>query len=84
MTKEEAGEVGFCSPMIPLEEGIEMLIAEGATQQEIAEIYATGIQQRNRTKIDWGRINAAIFGRWPMGLTRIKEMAWKIAEARVR
>jgi hypothetical protein len=36
------------------------------------------------TRVDFGAVNAAILKRWPKGLNRIKEMAWKIARNGVR
>jgi hypothetical protein len=56
-------------------------LAAGATQKSVALIYAFLIQQEQMTA-DWRRINAAIIERWPKGLARVKEMAWKIEEGK--
>ena len=55
---------------------IENDIAQGATQKRIAELYAMAIVSSWPT--EWRRVNGAIQKRWPKGLVRVKEMAWRI------
>jgi hypothetical protein len=51
-------------------------LAAGATQKSVALTYAFILRQE-LTTADWAKINAAIIERWPKGLARVKEMAWK-------
>jgi hypothetical protein len=50
------------------------------TQRDIAKKYQAAFY--TIPDIDWHKINIAIAKRWPSksGLTRVKEMAWKIYE----
>lgn len=62
---------------------IENEIRHGMTQKQIAQTYAMALVIRSE-KPDWLRINNAILAKWPKGLTRVKEMAWKIVEQKRR
>ena len=55
---------------------IQQDIDAGMTQKQVAETYAMGLVSSWPT--DWAVVNAAITKRWPKGLNRVKEMAWKI------
>jgi len=57
---------------------IENEIAQGATQKDVALTYAMALASTWPT--DWVRVNKAILAKWPKGLKRIKEMAWKLVE----
>lgn len=47
----------------------------------IAATYGLAIIASNLgEKVDWERMNRAILARWPKGLTRVKEMAWKFVK----
>jgi len=59
---------------------IENEIALGSTQRDVAKTYALAL--RSSVPQDWKRINAAIMKRWPKGLTRIKESAWRKVEGK--
>ena len=59
---------------------IENEIRLGATQKSVAKTYALAL--RSSVKQDWARINAAIRNRWPKGLGRIKESAWRKCEGK--
>lgn len=65
---------------------LKALLADRKTRQwEVAELYADLIgMERRGTLLDWTRVNAAITARWPRGLKRVKQMAWRIVEGRVR
>jgi hypothetical protein len=60
------------------EEVIENELANGAKQKDIALTYAMAMCSSWPT--DWGRVNRAILAKWPKGLKRVKEMAWKLVE----
>jgi hypothetical protein len=51
-------------------------------QKGVAMTYAMALMSSENTSklIDWGKVNAAITARWPKGLERVKEMAWKLIE----
>jgi hypothetical protein len=50
-------------------------------QADVALTYALALRDESLVAVDWARMNAAIRNRWPRGLNRVKEMAWKkIAE----
>lgn len=51
-------------------------------QSAIAANYAMAILDMKETATDWPKVNAAIVARWPNGLVRVKEKAWKIVEAK--
>ena len=61
---------------------IENEIAQGLTQKDIALTYAMAMESTWPT--DWLRVNKAIQAKWPKGLNRVKEMAWKIREQKRR
>jgi len=61
-----------------VEQVIETEIANGLTQKQVALTYALGLLSSWPT--DWARVNNAILSRWPKGLNRVKEMAWKLVE----
>lgn len=63
-----------------VESVIENEIDQGLTQKDIATTYAMGLVSSWPT--DWARVNKAILAKWPKGLKRVKEWAWKIAESR--
>jgi hexokinase len=58
-----------------VESTIENEIRQGATQKDIASTYGLGLRSSYPT--DWKRVNEAILARWPKGLARIKDAAWK-------
>lgn len=51
-------------------------------QRDVAETYALAIRDEDTVPVDWKAANTAILKRWPKGLARVKELAWKILEAR--
>ncbi len=59
-----------------------------AKQRDVARMYADcitadTIAYRDKlTRVDFKKINAAITQRWPKGLVRVKEMAWKLLNPR--
>jgi hypothetical protein len=62
----------------------EILLSEianrGRSQTRVAETYARFLP--DWYGVDWPRVNQAIIARWShAGLVRVKELAWKIAEA---
>lgn len=59
---------------------IENEIKLGATQKDVAKTYA--LAMRSDVPQDWQRINNAIRARWPKGLNRIKESAWRKCEGK--
>ena len=59
-----------------VESVIEQDIRAGMTQKRVAETYAMGLVSSWPT--DWAKVNATILAKWPKGLNRVKEMAWKI------
>ncbi len=46
-------------------------------QKDVALTYAIAIRDQDVVPVDWPRANAAITKRWPKGLVRVKEMAWR-------
>ncbi len=46
-------------------------------QKDVALTYALAIRDESIVPVDWPRANAAIVKRWPHGLARVKELAWK-------
>lgn len=51
-------------------------------QKDVALSYALAMRgEALGEPVDWPRVNAAIARRWPKGLVRVKEMAWKLREA---
>ena len=57
-----------------VENVIENEIHHGLSQVQIAQTYA--LAMRSSWPTDWGRVNAAIIGRWgDQALLRIKKMA---------
>lgn len=50
-------------------------------QRDVARLYARLLPLRGVAVpvVDFPAVNRAIMGRWPRGLPRIKEMAWRIA-----
>lgn len=66
----------------PIEEQIELAVANGAKQADVAKLYARAIEIVSPyEREDWRRINDAIEARWPKGLDRVKKLAWQIVEA---
>lgn len=65
-----------------VESVIENEIANGLNQKDIAQTYAMGMVSSWPT--DWSRVNRAIMAKWPKGLNRVKELAFKIIEQRRR
>lgn len=57
---------------------------EEANQRDVAAFYADCViadvqaRQQGTQRADWKAINRAIVARWPKGLNRVKEMAWKL------
>jgi len=47
-------------------------------QRDVAMTYRLAMLSSERASIDWAKVNQAILKRWPKGLTRIKEMAWRM------
>ena len=72
----------FTMELMCVESVIENEIQQGCTQKQIATTYALGLRSSYPT--DWKRVNAAILAKWPKGLVRVKELAWKIAEGKVQ
>jgi hypothetical protein len=64
--------------LMACESVIENEIKMGLKQKDIAQTYAMAMVSSWPT--DWKRVNAAILAKWPKGLIRVKEMAWKIVE----
>jgi hypothetical protein len=53
------------------------------TQKSVALSYALAMHaEEHGTPVDWKRANEAIRARWPKGLQRVKEMAWKFVRER--
>ena len=52
-------------------------------QDSMADFYADMLRAENITKkpCDWAAVNTAILERWPNGLRRIKEKAWRKARS---
>jgi hypothetical protein len=50
------------------------------TQKSVALTYALAMRDEAIVPVDWKRANAAILKRWPKGLVRVKEAAWKKLE----
>lgn len=65
----------FTAHLLNVEDVIENEINLGATQKSVAKTYALAL--RSDWPTDWARVNAAIMKRWPKGLRRIKESAWR-------
>lgn len=61
--------------LMMVEDVIENEIKQGCTQKDIAMTYGLGL--RSSWPTDWKRVNAAILAKWPKGLDRIKDAAWK-------
>lgn len=63
---------------------IERECAEKAlTQKSVAMTYALAMSaEKHGVPVDWKRANAAIAARWPKGLVRVKELAWKLVRER--
>lgn len=61
---------------------LDMIPDKHLNQRDIATVYALALRSSERKTIDWLAVNTAILQRWPKGLTRVKELAWKIAEGR--
>lgn len=51
-------------------------------QRDVALTYALAIRDEDMVPVDWKRANAAILKRWPKGLQRVKEMAWRMIQRR--
>jgi hypothetical protein len=49
------------------------------TQKSVALTYALAMSaEQHGVPVDWKRANTAITARWPKGLVRVKELAWKM------
>lgn len=70
----------FTAHLVDAADVIENEIAQGATQKSVAKTYALAL--RSAVPPDWARINAAIRAKWPKGLQRIKESAWRKVEGK--
>jgi hypothetical protein len=73
-------ETAFRAEILNVEDVIENEIRLGATQDSVAKTYALAL--RSSWPTDWGRVNRAILARWPKGLKRIKESAWRKVEGK--
>lgn len=58
---------------------LEELTQKGITQDSVAITYAFIMAQEGNAA-DWPKLNAAIRAKWPKGLVRIKQRAWKQIE----
>ncbi len=67
--------------IMDVESVLENEIAKGLKQKDVAETYAMALVVRHY-KVDFARMNKAILAKWPRGLERVKNMAWKIMEER--
>jgi hypothetical protein len=47
-------------------------------QRDVALTYALALRDEAIVPVDWARANAAIVKRWPKGLARVKEAAWRM------
>jgi hypothetical protein len=47
-------------------------------QRDVALTYSLAIRDESAVPVDWKRVNAAILSRWPKGLQRVKERAWRL------
>ena len=66
-------------PEIELSNAMSAIAEKDMTQKRMASFYADCIRSDpTGHDIDWRSLNAAIFERWPKGLQRVKEMAWKV------
>ena len=79
-TALEARRPGFTIHIVDAARVIENEIGLGATQASVAKTYALAL--RSALPQDWTRINAAIRKRWPRGLSRVKESAWRKLEGK--
>lgn len=70
----------FTAELLNVEDVIENEIKLGATQKSVAKTYALAL--RSSWPTDWKRVNSAIPARWPKGLQRIKESAWRKVEGK--
>ena len=70
----------FTAELLNVEDVIENEIKLGATQASVAKTYALAL--RSSWPTDWGRVNRAILAKWPKGLQRIKEKAWRKCEGK--
>lgn len=61
---------------------LSMIPEKECTQSLVADYYAMALVSSWPT--DWRVVNEAILARWPKGLTRVKEKAWKIVEQKKR
>ena len=70
---------GFHFELAGCERLILQEIAEGQTQKSVALTYAMAVRSRERTTIDWPKVNRAIMARWTgrTALERVKRMAWE-------
>lgn len=73
---------GWTAEIVDVEATIERELAMGCPQRSIALTYALAL--RSSWKTDWLRVNNAIAAKWPKGLNRIKELAWRIYEGKER
>ncbi len=69
------------TPDIELRNALSAADDPSVTQMRMAEYYADCLMHHD--KIDWPKLNAAVKRRWPKGLQRVKEKAWKIFNGRL-
>ena len=63
----------------------ELLADRKARHWDVAKVYALLVgAERLGAIVDWKDINAQLQQRWPKGLVRVKRMAWRIVEGKVR
>ena len=72
-------ENGKVDPRIGVELRLERMISDGATIEQVAEVWASVMALPGP---DFPRMNAAVKSRWPNGLEKIKSMAWDIRNKR--
>jgi hypothetical protein len=65
------------APVDPLADILLMIAERGFKQRDVADAYRLMIVHPDRTDEWFATANAAIQKRWPKGLVRVKELAWK-------
>jgi hypothetical protein len=53
-------------------------------QLDVASTYGLALLSSERTKVDWSLVNTKIAERWPRGLGRVKQMAWRVVKRKGR
>ena len=70
-------------PSIEFSNAMNAVTDKSVNQSQLAKVYADCISSDPGMKhIDWTALNKAILARWPKGLERVKEKAWKELECR--